>query len=345
MGVGFIVGGFCPGTSIVAASTLKLDGILFVLGGLSGAFLFGETVGGYESFFLSSYLGRFTIPDWLGLPAGVVVLLVVLLALAMFWAAEILEQLFGEKKAWKDVALRPRSVPKLVAAGALVLAALAVTVRGQPTPDDRYGWIATRSEKLIRDRAIFVHPAEVVAMRKDPNVRVGILDLRDEHDFNLFHIAGARRTTPAELGEPVFVRPLLDQPANAVTFLVSNGETTALAGWKVLQAQGVANVYVIDGGIDRWLELYSPPACVARRLDTGRNPDAFAYRFAYATGSMLPSAQPELPIAMPSLPCASETAAGMPGPGRGTPPAAWPDYPYDKKVKLQLRTVVRGGCG
>ena len=36
MGVGFIIGGFCPGTSLVAASTLKLDGIVFVLGGLFG---------------------------------------------------------------------------------------------------------------------------------------------------------------------------------------------------------------------------------------------------------------------------------------------------------------------
>ncbi|MEZ4581350.1 MAG: YeeE/YedE thiosulfate transporter family protein [Caldilineaceae bacterium] len=29
MGVGFIIGGFCPGTSLVAAATLKLDGIFF----------------------------------------------------------------------------------------------------------------------------------------------------------------------------------------------------------------------------------------------------------------------------------------------------------------------------
>ena len=43
MGVGFILGGFCPGTSLVAAATLKIDGILFVLGGLVGVFIFGET--------------------------------------------------------------------------------------------------------------------------------------------------------------------------------------------------------------------------------------------------------------------------------------------------------------
>ena len=36
MGLGFIIGGFCPGTSLVAAATLKLDGIAFVLGGIVG---------------------------------------------------------------------------------------------------------------------------------------------------------------------------------------------------------------------------------------------------------------------------------------------------------------------
>ena len=32
MGVGFVLGGFCPGTSLVAAATLKIDGMLFLVG-------------------------------------------------------------------------------------------------------------------------------------------------------------------------------------------------------------------------------------------------------------------------------------------------------------------------
>jgi uncharacterized membrane protein YedE/YeeE len=44
MGFGFIIGGFCPGTSLVAAATGKIDGIFFVGGVFFGIFLFGETV-------------------------------------------------------------------------------------------------------------------------------------------------------------------------------------------------------------------------------------------------------------------------------------------------------------
>src|SRR5512142_503600 len=78
MGVGFVIGGFCPGTSLVAAATLKVDGIVFVLGGLFGAWLFGESVSSLDPFWRSSYLGRFTIPDWLGISTGATLLLVVL---------------------------------------------------------------------------------------------------------------------------------------------------------------------------------------------------------------------------------------------------------------------------
>ncbi len=42
MGVGFIVGGFCPGTSLVAMATRKLDGLFFLLGVLLGIALISE---------------------------------------------------------------------------------------------------------------------------------------------------------------------------------------------------------------------------------------------------------------------------------------------------------------
>ena len=123
MGVGFILGGFCPGTSLVAASTLKLDGIFFVLGVFAGVFLFGETVDAYQPFYHSTAMGRFTIPEWLGLPYGVVVLMLVLMALAMFWAAGVSEAFFGARKSWQEIRATPWKKGHLAGAGALVLLA------------------------------------------------------------------------------------------------------------------------------------------------------------------------------------------------------------------------------
>jgi rhodanese-related sulfurtransferase len=91
MGAGFIVGGFCPGTSLVAMATGKVDGIFFVLGVLTGIFVFGETVSNFAVFFESSYMGRFTLPELFGLDYGVVVVAIVVMALLMFWGAEKIE--------------------------------------------------------------------------------------------------------------------------------------------------------------------------------------------------------------------------------------------------------------
>ena len=91
MGVGFIVGGFCPGTSLVAMATGKIDGIVFVFGVLFGIFMFGETVSSFDVFFESSYMGRFTLPELFNTSYGLVVLAIVVGALLMFWGAEKIE--------------------------------------------------------------------------------------------------------------------------------------------------------------------------------------------------------------------------------------------------------------
>ena len=125
MGVGFVLGGFCPGTSLVAAATFKVDGMLFVLGGLVGVGLFGESVAAYQPFWLNG-VGRLTLPEWLGLSTGMTVLLLVLMALAAFWAAEALERRFGKRDAPSP--RRPRVA--YLGAGALVALALVLAVKG-----------------------------------------------------------------------------------------------------------------------------------------------------------------------------------------------------------------------
>ena len=95
LGFGFIIGGYCPGTSLVAASTLKLDGIFFVVGVLFGIFVFGEFAPRIWDFYqLSGNMGRVTLADWTGLPLTVVVFLVAGFAVFMFWGAEKLERAF-----------------------------------------------------------------------------------------------------------------------------------------------------------------------------------------------------------------------------------------------------------
>jgi uncharacterized protein len=88
LGAGFILGGYCPGTSVVAAAIGKIDGLLFAIGILIGIFGFGATLPHFERFNVSGALGALTIPQWLNVNTGIVAMAVTLIAIAAFWASE-----------------------------------------------------------------------------------------------------------------------------------------------------------------------------------------------------------------------------------------------------------------
>ncbi|MBK7105741.1 MAG: YeeE/YedE family protein [Ignavibacteriae bacterium] len=92
-GVGFVIGGYCPGTSIVAVATGKIDALVYVIGMLFGIFVFGEMFPSIENFFNSTAMGSVTLPQFFNIPYGVVVFLVVVMAIGAFAAAE-----WGERK-------------------------------------------------------------------------------------------------------------------------------------------------------------------------------------------------------------------------------------------------------
>lgn len=95
LGAGFVIGGYCPGTSVVAMVSGKLDAWLFALGVVVGIFVFGELYPAIEGFFYSGDLGPVTLPEIFGVRYGLVVLAVVLMALLGFVGAKALERRFG----------------------------------------------------------------------------------------------------------------------------------------------------------------------------------------------------------------------------------------------------------
>ena len=64
MGMGFVTGGFCPGTCITAIGIGKLDGYVFFGGIILGVFVFSETFPLFENFYNSSNLGDVTVPEY-----------------------------------------------------------------------------------------------------------------------------------------------------------------------------------------------------------------------------------------------------------------------------------------
>lgn len=72
----------------MAVAIGKIDALLFAAGILAGIFLFGVTFPEIAAFNISGHLGNLTLPAWLNVNAGIVVLAVVVMAIVAFWAAE-----------------------------------------------------------------------------------------------------------------------------------------------------------------------------------------------------------------------------------------------------------------
>jgi hypothetical protein len=103
MGAEFIIGGFCPGTSVTAAAIGKVDAIFFILGSLIGIFLFGEAFPLLESFYKASYLGPVKFSDFIGVSDGMMAFIVVIIAMFMFWLGEKAEKRFKREDITKEV--------------------------------------------------------------------------------------------------------------------------------------------------------------------------------------------------------------------------------------------------
>lgn len=98
MGVGFILGGYCPGTSICGASIGKIDAMVFVGGLFIGVFIFGIGYNLWDDLYMSKFLGSPKISDALGMSDGLFALMLIVIALVMFRVAELAEKKFPREE-------------------------------------------------------------------------------------------------------------------------------------------------------------------------------------------------------------------------------------------------------
>ena len=94
MGAGFIIGGFCPGTSFCGAAIGKIDAFVFIGGLFLGIIFFGEGYPMWEKFYKSGFMGNLKLSEALGLSQGLLALGFVCMALIMFWVGEWAEKKF-----------------------------------------------------------------------------------------------------------------------------------------------------------------------------------------------------------------------------------------------------------
>jgi rhodanese-related sulfurtransferase len=234
------------------------------------------------------------------------------MALFMFWGAEKLEDIVGE--------IDNKDAPKFRYLGAvgLVVIALATLVIGQPSTEDRWQRISGEKIPLLEKMAYQIHPGELLHTMHDPKINLLMLDVRSEADYNMFHILDAQHILPEEIHGRIDEFHL--EPANTVFVVMSNDEGKALDVWKIMVSEAVPNVYILDGGINNWLGIFSgqfeQDFCAGKKE---AEYDELRYEFTAALGAGCPAAYPN-----------EEDY----------------DLIFEEKIKLELkRAPTSGGCG
>jgi rhodanese-related sulfurtransferase len=256
-GVGFIIGGYCPGTSIISVASLKIDGLLFLVGTIIGAGFFGESLPAFDDFWYSSFTERYLIFDWLNWSVGATVFAVTLLAVVMFYGAEKAEEYFrikgtGEKISWK---ITRKSY--IFGAGTLLFMAALVWFIGQPDPIRKWEIMQNQYSHLLSKRSVFIHPLEYVKTNNEASIKLITLDFRSSEEFQKFHLKGSVNVKIDDVLDKEFVAPLARLPLQGVVVLISDKESESVKAWKYLKVQGVVNIYILENGLQDWNAIFA----------------------------------------------------------------------------------------
>lgn len=92
MGMGFALGGYCPGTSYCAIAIGKLDALVYSVGLFLGIYVFTFVYPWLEGIYNGNFMGYVTAAEVLGINANLFVFFVVLAALGMFIVATIVQR-------------------------------------------------------------------------------------------------------------------------------------------------------------------------------------------------------------------------------------------------------------
>ena len=136
LGAGFIISGYCPGTSAVSAASGNLDGMFTFGGVILGSLVYAEAFPVLGKLAGLGDQGQIFLYDLLGVPAPLLAAGITLMALALFLGAEKVERIMarrsGDDSALASQARRPRRLAFGVLGGVALLAVVSMALPVAP---------------------------------------------------------------------------------------------------------------------------------------------------------------------------------------------------------------------
>lgn len=277
LGAGFIVAGYCPGTSIVAAASGNWDGLVALVGVIAGTWVYSEalTLPAIARFHASSDLGNLYLYDLLKVPPAVVAVAVVVMALGMFLGADVLERVVARRR-HVEAPASPRAPRGFAFALMAVFAAASLLTLALPRDTTATSRSVSRT----------LSQAELARRVIEEPWTLRVLDLRSEQECATRRIPGAECVPDARLA-----RLNLKDDSGARDLVLVGSADLRMAPPAASGYPG--RLYRLEGGFRGWIEYAltapepPPPTATAGELA--------AYRYRAMVHDAMVSAKPTPP--------------------------------------------------
>jgi hypothetical protein len=244
MGLGFVVGGYCPGTSVCAAAIGKIDAMIFVGGSFLGVLVFAEGYPLFEGLYKSANWGSPRIFETLGMSQSLFAFLLTAIAVFAFWAVTLIENKVNGKS-------NPEFSSKPLYYG-LTAIALIIGLSAFMMPDKREAMLNQIGDNnYVLNYPVKLITSDELAFRLiDDDKDLQIIDLRPQKEFNVQALPKSNRFNLENIFEKD-IHNILSLKHKRNVF-IADDELTAKKGAILAKKLGYDNVIVLKGGLDKF---------------------------------------------------------------------------------------------
>ncbi|MFA6598535.1 MAG: YeeE/YedE thiosulfate transporter family protein [Ignavibacteriaceae bacterium] len=244
MGLGFVIGGFCPGTSVCAAAIGKIDAMIFVGGSFLGVLIFGEGYPLFENLYKAAPWGNVRIFETLGMSQSLFAFLLTIVAVGAFWATTLIENKINGKP-------NPEFNSKPLYYGLTGLA-LILALSAFALPERRQSLLAEINDsRFVNGYQVDAVDCDELAFNivdKDKNLQ--IIDIRSQKDFEAMTLPNSTRLTLENLFEKNAHKLLTIKHKKNV--FVADDEATEKKAAVLAKELGYSEIYYLEGGLKQF---------------------------------------------------------------------------------------------
>lgn len=269
-GIGFVVGGWCPGTAAVGVASGKVDALLFLGGAVGGSLLYNETHGLVASL-TSADKGVLFAYDSLGMGKALFAFLFTGIAVIAFWGAEYAEKIVaGGGSYFNSRFLKAFSVALLTLAFGLFAftkdpAAIATSTAKTPATARSASGAEAALLKSVAAGEDHVDPEDLADRLMKGEEGLVVVDLRPAAEYARFHLSGAINLPMDQLAEA------LEAHRNRGTIvLYSNGMTHPAQARDSLARLGYDNAFILTDGLTGFFKSVLKPASIRKAPVTSK---------------------------------------------------------------------------